>query len=202
MASFICSRNSASIWSKRFASSGSCSRMSSEPRKMDSSEHHARCTSSHTSSTARTVPSLPFQSVICVSKNPMKRLPIMFCSATSLSSSASYTSGGCWRICTPVFLNGAYSRPKPDQVCAIFLSCASSLISARACSTTSDTPSWKRWSSSRRSDSSCSLSSRMKDLPHVAMSFCQWRSRIASSRRSWMSGRSMAISDMAVVRPW
>eukprot|EP00966_Prymnesium_polylepis_P164865 3811873-Prymnesium_polylepis.1 len=61
--------------SKRLASSGSCSRMSSDARKIDSSCVQERCTSSHTSSTERTVPSLPFHSVIVASKKPMKRLP-------------------------------------------------------------------------------------------------------------------------------
>ena len=75
--------------SKRLASSGSCSRMSSEPRKMDSSEHHWRCTSTHASSVARTPPSFVFYELTWVSKKPTKRLPIIPCSAASCSSSAS-----------------------------------------------------------------------------------------------------------------
>ena len=96
-ASAICSRKAASMASKRLASSGSCSRMSSEARKMDSSCIHERDTSSHTSSVERVAASLAFHEVTVVSKKPTKRLPIMFCSTTSLSSSASKTSPGCSR---------------------------------------------------------------------------------------------------------
>ena len=74
---------------------------------------------------------LPFQLTICCSKKPMKRLPIMFCSATSLSSSASYVSPGCNRMLTPVVLKGLYSSLRPAHVFWIFCSWMSILISAR-----------------------------------------------------------------------
>ena len=88
-ASDICSLKEASMPSKRFASSGSCSRMSSEPKKMDSRLHHCRCTSTHASSVARTPPSLAFQPATALSKKSTKRFESICCTEVSCSSSAS-----------------------------------------------------------------------------------------------------------------
>ena len=162
--------------------------MSSDPTKIASSAHHWRCTSIQLSSTARTPARRPFQLTICCSKKPMKRLPIMFCSATSLSSSASITPSAGRRIGTPVFLNGSYSSTSPIHVASILASCLSIFSSIRACSTVSPTPSTCFSSSSASSIESENLSSITKLLPQIRISFFQWRSRIASSRRSWTRG--------------
>ncbi len=144
---------------------------------------------------------LPFQLTICCSKKPMKRLPIMFCSATSLSSSASITPSAGRRIGTPVFLNGSYSSTSPIHVASILASCLSIFSSIRACSTVSPTPSTCFSSSSASSIERENLSSITKFLPQIRISFFQWRSRIASSRRSCTSGSDASISASVVSTP-
>jgi len=201
-ASAICSLKDASMPSKRLASSGSCSRMSSEPMKMASSEHHWRCTSIQFSSTWRTPARRVFHDVICASKKPMKRLPIMFCSATSWSSSASMVADASLRMVTPVFLKGSYSSCSASHVVSMRLSCLSILSSMRACSTVSPTCSAYLCSSSARSTPRDILSSMTNVLPQMRMSFFQWRSRIDSSRKSCTSGRSTSMSETIFIMPW
>mmetsp|Transcript_4440 Transcript_4440/g.12911 ORF Transcript_4440/g.12911 Transcript_4440/m.12911 type:complete len:317 (-) Transcript_4440:707-1657(-) len=201
LATVICSRKSESTWSKRLASSGSCSRMSSEPRKMDSRLHQARCTSIQSSRQARTCASLAFHWRICVSKKPMKRLPVIACSDTSWSSRASKTASGLRTTSTPVALKGSYLRASSIHAASMRASWRSILSSSRACCTVSATASLKRCSCGRRRSSSTVLLSMAKDRPQMRMSFFQWRSRIASSRRSDTRGRATMSSCTSDQRP-
>ena len=84
--SFMISAQLLSILSKRFASSGSWSRMSSLPMKMLSRYIHLRCTAIHTSSTSPIRLSLPSHSSTSAVKGFTKRLAIIDCSVRFMSS--------------------------------------------------------------------------------------------------------------------
>ena len=96
--SFMISAQLLSILSKRFASSGSWSRMSSLPMKMLSRYIHLRCTAIHTSSTSPIKLSLPSHSSTSAVNGFTNRLAIIDCSVRFMSSKITVVSSTLRRM--------------------------------------------------------------------------------------------------------
>mmetsp|Transcript_23990 Transcript_23990/g.77994 ORF Transcript_23990/g.77994 Transcript_23990/m.77994 type:complete len:292 (-) Transcript_23990:437-1312(-) len=197
---FMRSWKSALTPSKRFESSGSCTRMSAEPTKTDSSIAHFLDTSVHVASTESTVPSF-FCQPVTASRNlglPWTYLPAdMFWRLRLSVSSASVMVSSTTRLSTSESGNGWYSRLRLAHVSPIFLSAFSMTSSFWARSTISDTASTQWWSSSSRRFPRLNLSSMVNDLPVARWSWRQWRSRIEGWWRSLTSG-----SDVRSALTW
>lgn len=108
--------NSRSMWSKRWLSSGSWARMSSEPTKMLSRWLHVRWTSNQMEMTASAVDSFCCQLVTSFRKWDRYLDVIRFCSCTWLSSSVSTSTSSDLSSMVPVRGCGSCSNSMVDQV--------------------------------------------------------------------------------------
>mmetsp|Transcript_11791 Transcript_11791/g.30898 ORF Transcript_11791/g.30898 Transcript_11791/m.30898 type:complete len:208 (+) Transcript_11791:355-978(+) len=136
------SLNSASMPSKRFVSSGSCARISCEPKNMASRAAHARCTISKIRMTASIVPKHFCHCWISVRKKSTARpMAAMDCNWMLCSSSVSMRSSGDTITWTSVSLCLAISKTATPQNFSICLSFCSTLFSFCATSTISMMPS-------------------------------------------------------------
>ncbi len=132
---------SALTTSKRLESSGSWTRMSAEPTKMDSSACHFFCTSPHVLMTLSTVPRF-FCQRATASRNMglvcTYFCPDMFCSCRLSFSSASVMASSICSAMMSVSWYGEKPKLSAAHVSSIFLSCFSMLSSFCARSTISE----------------------------------------------------------------
>mmetsp|Transcript_66587 Transcript_66587/g.210804 ORF Transcript_66587/g.210804 Transcript_66587/m.210804 type:complete len:211 (-) Transcript_66587:4222-4854(-) len=194
-AAFIRSWKSALMPSKRLESSGSCTRMSAEPTKIDSSACHFFCTSPQVVRHESTAPSF-FCHPVTISRNlglPCTYLPpLMFCSARLSVSRASRMRSSTASCMTSESWYGWNMRSRLAQVSSIFLRAFSITSSFCARSTISDTASTHVWSSSASRSPRENFSSMTKCLPVARMSCFQWRSRMDGWCRSDTSGSEVS----------
>mmetsp|Transcript_33993 Transcript_33993/g.79402 ORF Transcript_33993/g.79402 Transcript_33993/m.79402 type:complete len:265 (+) Transcript_33993:148-942(+) len=204
-ASFMRSFHSASTPSKRFESSGSWTRMSAEPMKIDCRFCHLPCTSRHVDSTTSTEPSFfcQFWTLSRKSALPCTYLDDWrFWSWRELSSRASMTvSSTASRKRSALSGSGGKDRFCTLHVSASFCSCFSMVSSFWARSTISSTSSSKRWSSRSSMPPKVNLSSILNVMPHARMSWFQWRSRMAGWWSSSTRGSDVCMFLTASSRP-
>mmetsp|Transcript_30425 Transcript_30425/g.76172 ORF Transcript_30425/g.76172 Transcript_30425/m.76172 type:complete len:254 (+) Transcript_30425:943-1704(+) len=188
-------KNVVSMRSKRFASSGSWCRMSSEPMKMLSRYIHLRCTNIHTSITSPMRLNFASHARTSSRNGFTNRLAIIDCSVKPMSSSSTVTSSVLRRMyprSSVPLLYLASSKRCSFQVAARLATSPSILSSFSALTHISSMSSAYLCSSIENSAPRVkTLGSVSKVVPVISMSCCQWRGRRASDFRLSMRGREL-----------
>ena len=183
------------VWmrSKRLASSGSWSRMSSLPMKMASRYCHLACTFIHTSMVSEMVLISPSHFLVCSRKGATKRLLIMLLRFIIWSSSVCVMSSVPLRMrprsCGPLkYLTTSKRCSRHVSAIALMPTSMLSSLSAPPQMAMMSSSYWSRLSS-KRLPSVKVRGFMSKVFPVSSISLSQCRSRRASPLRFCMSGR-------------